>query len=57
MLPDLVPLAVGVKVTMSVQDALGFTVLPQLLVWAKSPVVAMLVIAKGPLPVFFTLAD
>ena len=49
-----VPAAVGVKVTMRVQDAPAFTVLPQLLVWAKSPAVAILVMLNGPLPVFLT---
>jgi hypothetical protein len=41
---------------MRVQDAPAFTVLPELLVWAKSPAVAMLVMLNGPLPVFFNVA-
>ena len=49
MAPVRVPVAVGVKVTLSVHDAPGFTVLPQLLVWAKSPAVAILVMLNGPL--------
>ena|SRR5690242_16625696 len=56
MLPVRVPAAVGVKATLNVHDAPGFTVLPQLLVWAKSPAVAMLVMINGPLPVFFSVA-
>ena len=56
MAPVRVPAAVGVKVTMRVQDAPAFTVLPELLVWAKSPAVAMLVMLNGPLPVFFNVA-
>ena len=49
--PVLVPLAVGVKVTSMVQLALVATELPQVLVWANSPLAAMLVIASVALPV------
>ena len=45
-------MAVGLKVTLRVHDAAGFTLPPQLLVWPKSPATAMLVMPKGPLPVF-----
>jgi hypothetical protein len=54
--PVRVPAAVGLKVTLIVHDALGLIVLLQLLVWAKSPVVAIPVMLNGPLPVFFTVA-
>ena len=47
MAPVRVPAALGVKVTLRVQEAPGFTALPQLLVWAKSPLMVMLVISKG----------
>ena len=47
-----VPKAVGVKVTSIVQLAPPATLLPQVLVWAKSPlsgpVIVMLVMVKGP---------
>ena len=49
-----VPVAVGVKVTLIVQEALAASVLGQLLVWAKSPalvpVSAMLLMVRSALP-------
>ena len=46
---------VGLNVTLIVQLAPAASELPQLLVWAKSPLlpplVAILLISKGPLPV------
>ena len=55
-MPDLVPVAEGVNVTLMVQAAPPCTVLPQLLVWAKSPEATMLVILNGPAPVSFKVA-
>ncbi len=49
--PVRVPVAVGVKVTRIEQFAPGATELPQVLVWAKSPLVTMLAIVSGALPV------
>ena len=45
--PVLVPTAVGVNVTFTVHVCPGASVEPQLLVWAKSPLVAMLKIVRG----------
>jgi hypothetical protein len=57
-----VPRAVGVKVTLMVQDALTASVLDpvgQLLIWAKSPgfvpLSAMLVMLRGAVPVLVTV--
>lgn len=49
--PVRVPLAVGVKVTLIMQLAPAARLPPQLLVWAKSPLVAMLEMVSGPVPV------
>ena len=53
------PFAAGVNVTLMVQFAPVATEPPQLLVWAKSPllmpVMAMLVMVSGPLPVFVSV--
>jgi hypothetical protein len=49
------PVAEGVKVTAIVQLALGFNALPQLLVCTKSPVVAIVVIARGPSPLLVSV--
>ena len=46
------PVAVGVKVTLMVQEALVARLEPQVLVWEKSPLVAMLVMVRVALPVF-----
>jgi hypothetical protein len=43
--------AVGVKVTLIVQEALGARLEPQVLVWEKSPLTVMLVIVRVALPV------
>ena len=45
------PLAVGVKVTLRVQLALAARLEPQVLVWEKSPLTAMLVMLRVALPV------
>lgn len=46
------PVTVGVKVTLMLQFAPAASVLPQLFVWAKSPLAAMVAIDKGPVPLF-----
>jgi hypothetical protein len=53
--PVLVPLAVGEKVTLRVQEALAATLEPQVLVWEKSPVTAMLVTVRVALPVLLSV--
>jgi hypothetical protein len=50
--PVLVPVAVGLKVTLMVQLALAATLEPQVLVWEKSPLVLMLEMLRVVLPVF-----
>jgi hypothetical protein len=49
------PVAVGVKVTLRVQLAPAAMLEPQVLVWAKSPLAVMLVIARVALPVLFSV--
>jgi hypothetical protein len=49
--PVLVPVAVGLKVTLRVQLALVARLAPQLLVWKKSPLTVMLVMLRVALPV------
>src|SRR5215831_13217897 len=49
--PDWLPTEGGVKVTLTVQLAPAARLVPQLLVWAKGPVVAMLLIVMATLPV------
>jgi hypothetical protein len=53
------PLAVGVKVTLIVQLPPAATELPQVLVWAKSPalapVIIRLAISSTPFPTFSTV--
>jgi hypothetical protein len=53
--PVLVPAAVGLKVTLMVQLALVVTLEPQVLVWEKSPLAAMLVMLRVALPVFLSV--
>jgi len=53
--PVLVPAAVGLKVTLRVQLALAATPEPQVLVWEKSPLALMLVIARLAFPVFLSV--
>lgn len=48
--PVLATAAVGVNVTLIVQEALGARLEPQLLVWEKVPLAAMLEIARVALP-------
>ena len=52
--PFRVPAAVGVKVTLTWQPAPGARLGPQLLVWAKSPVIAIELIVRGPVPILLT---
>jgi hypothetical protein len=49
--PVLVPVAVGLKVTLRVQLAPAATLEPQVLVWEKSPLTVMLVMLRVALPV------
>jgi hypothetical protein len=49
--PVLVPVAVGLKVTLRVQLALAATIEPQVLVCEKSPLALMLVIPRLAFPV------
>jgi hypothetical protein len=55
----LVPVAVGVKVTLMVQSAPAATLVPQVFVWAKSPgsvpVMLTLVILRLTLPTFVSV--
>jgi hypothetical protein len=51
--PPRAPATVGTKVTLIVQLALAATLDPQVFVWAKSPLAAMLAMASAPLPVLF----
>jgi hypothetical protein len=53
--PVLVPVAVGLKVTLRVQEALAATLEPQVLVWEKSPLAVMLVIVRVALPVLLSV--
>jgi hypothetical protein len=53
--PVLVPVAVGLKVTLRVQLAPAATLEPQVLVWEKSPLALMLVIVRLALPVFLSV--
>lgn len=48
--PLRVPARVGVKVTLASQLASGARLAPQLLVWAKSPVAAILATVRAALP-------
>ena len=50
-IPDRCPFAVGVKVTLMVHEVLGGTVVPQLLVCAKSGLVVMLLMLRAVVPV------
>jgi hypothetical protein len=50
--PLLVPVAVGLKVTLSVQLPLAARLEPQVLVWEKSPLAVMMVMLRVTLPVF-----
>jgi hypothetical protein len=53
--PVRVPLAVGVKVTLTVQLVLTARLAPQLLLCAKSPLAVMLVMLAAAVPVFDTV--
>ena len=53
--PVLVPEAVGLKVTLIVQEAPGPTLEPQVWVWEKSPLTAMLVIVRVAFPVLVSV--
>src|ERR1022692_1709520 len=54
--PVRVPVVLGVKVTLIVQLAPGFTVAPQVFVWPNGPVAAMLPTVRIPRPVFVSVA-
>ena len=49
--PVLDPLALGLKVTLTLHEAPASTLEPQLLVWEKSPLIAMLVMVSVAVPV------
>ena len=49
------PGAVGVKVTLMVQLAPAAIVAPQVLLWAKSPLGAMLEMSKGAVPLLVSV--
>jgi hypothetical protein len=49
--PVLIPAAVGLKVTEIVQLAPALTVVPQVLVWEKSPLGVMLEMVRVTVPV------
>jgi hypothetical protein len=51
MVPVLVPLATGLKVTEIVQLAPTLTLVPQVLVWEKSPLVVIVRGVRAPVPV------
>lgn len=53
--PVLFPTATGLKVTKIAQLAPAFTMVPQLLVWEKSPLMVILEIVIGLLLVFGTV--
>jgi hypothetical protein len=53
--PVRVPVAVGVKVTLIVQLAPALTVLPQVLVWEKSPLAVMLETVSEAFPVLVSV--
>jgi hypothetical protein len=53
--PLLIPVAVGLKVTLRVQLALAARLEPQVLVWEKSPLAVMLVMLRTALPVFLSV--
>jgi len=55
--PVRVPVAVGVNVTLMVQEAPAATELPQVFVSAKSPLAVMLVMLNVPLPVLVSVED
>jgi fumarate reductase subunit D len=50
--PVLVPLALGLNVTLTLHEAPAATLEPQVLVWEKSPLIAMLVMVSVALPEF-----
>jgi hypothetical protein len=54
--PVRVPVVVGVKVTLIVQLAPGFTVAPQVFVWPNGPAAVMLATFRVPSPVFVSVA-
>src|SRR5439155_19507578 len=56
-LPVRFPPAAGVNVMLMAQLAPAATLLPQVLVWAKSPLAAMPVIFNAALPVFVRVTD
>ncbi len=55
--PVRLPSTVGVKTALMVQLAPAATDVPQLLLWLKSPVAAMLVIERGAVPLLLSVTD
>ena len=55
--PRSAPVAVGVKVTLIVHDPLTARLVPQLFVWLKFALVAMLLILSADGPEFVKLTD
>jgi hypothetical protein len=53
--PVLVPVVVGLNVTLMVQLALAATLEPQVLIWEKSPLTVMLVMLRATLPVLLSV--
>ena len=53
--PVLVPVAVGLKVTLRVQLAPAATFEPQVLVWEKSPLAVMPVMLRAAFPVLLSV--
>ena len=53
--PALEPPALGLKVTLTLHEAPAATLEPQVLVWEKSPLIAMLVMMSVALPVFVSV--
>ena len=49
--PVFCPLSAGLKLTLMLQEAPAATLEPQVLVWEKSPLIAMLVILRAAVPV------
>ena len=50
--PVLVPLAVGLKVTLMLQELPAARTVPQVCVWEKSPLMVMLLMVSVAVPVF-----
>jgi hypothetical protein len=53
--PVLVPVAVGLKVTLMVQEAPAATLEPQVLVWEKSPLALIMILLSVAFPEFLSV--